>query len=103
MEKTYYAVIFTSQRTEGDNEAYNKMNVDLAEILKSNPDFIKEEGTRNDKGFGVSISYWKTLKAAKLWKQDALHKQAQELGKTKWYTWFNVRICEVQREYEWEK
>ena len=36
----------------------------------------------------------------KKWKNNQLHKKAQKLGKTKWYKEYKLRICEVEREYD---
>jgi heme-degrading monooxygenase HmoA len=34
------------------------------------------------------------------WKQHATHLLAQQLGQEKWYQYYKVRICKVEREYE---
>jgi len=33
------------------------------------------------------------------WKNDPLHKHAQELGRSKWYKSYSVQIVEIIREY----
>lgn len=48
----------------------------------------------------ISISYWKTQEQIKAWKNDAEHIAAQELGKSKWYSWYKIQVAEVMREYE---
>lgn len=37
--KTYYAVIFTSQRTEQDEEGYDKMAEKIDVLAQRDPDF----------------------------------------------------------------
>ena len=34
------------------------------------------------------------------WKEQTDHLFAQQLGRSSWYRYYNVRICKVEREYE---
>jgi len=96
----YYAVIFTSTRTEGDN-GYVDM-ADLMETLAKEQDgFISIDSARSE--VGITVSYWKTLDAIKQWKQQTEHVLAQQKGRQDWYSWYNVRICKVEREYEFKR
>ena len=98
--KPYYAVIFTSTRTEGDN-GYNDM-ADLMETLaKKQNGFISIDSARNE--VGITVSYWESLEAIQHWKQQSDHALAQQKGIKDWYTWYNVRICKVEREYVFNK
>lgn len=95
--KPYYAVIFTSTRTEGDN-GYNKMADAMEALAKTQKGFIGIDSARNT--IGITVSYWKTLEDIKNWKQNTDHLMAQKLGIKEWYSWYNVRICKVEREYD---
>ena len=96
----YYAVIFTSTRTESDN-GYAEMAQRMVELAKQQPGFMGIESARNE--IGITVSYWKDLESIKLWKQNTEHQLAQTLGREKWYSHYKTRICKVEREYEWEK
>ena len=93
----YYAVIFTSTRTEVE-EGYAEMAVRMVELAKQQPGFIGLESARNE--IGITVSYWESLQAIKAWKENTEHLFAQEKGKTTWYKNFKVRIAKVEREYE---
>ena len=54
------------------------------------------ESARNE--LGITISYWETIEDIKNWKANLDHLEAK--GKNKWYSWYKVRICKVEREYE---
>jgi heme-degrading monooxygenase HmoA len=92
----YYAVIFTSLRTEGDN-GYAAMAEAMEELAKQQPGYLGIESTRNQ--LGISVSYWESLEAIRNWKQNLDHLHAQQMGKEKWYAHYKVRICKVEREY----
>jgi len=93
----YYAVIFTSTRTEVE-AGYTEMAIKMVELAKAQPGFIGMESARSE--IGITVSYWENLEAIKNWKANMEHVEAQEKGKTTWYKNYKVRIAKVEREYE---
>jgi len=93
----YYAVIFTSVKKE-NAKGYEQMAEKMVTLAKQQPGFIGVESARNE--IGITVSYWQSLEAISLWKQHTQHLIAQELGKNNWYKHYKVRICLVEREYE---
>jgi len=71
--KPYYVVIFTSTQTP------------------------------NTEGYSEMAEQMETLAKHKNWKQQSDHVIAQQKGRSDWYSWYNVRICKVEREYEFTK
>ena len=98
----YIAAIFTSIRTDVE-EGYEQMNELTFKELESIEGYLGYEAFRDENGFGVNVSYWKDMEALKNWRDNTLHQKAQELGKGKWYTNYKLRICTVERDYEFEK
>ena len=94
-EPPYYAVIFTSQRTEGDN-GYAEAAKRILELARQQPGFLGYEGARQD--IGVSVSYWKSLEAIRAWKEHPEHRKVQEM-ETVWYGASRIRVCKVERDY----
>lgn len=97
-EPPYYAVIFSSQRTEGDR-GYGHMAQRMAELAKDMPGFLGLESVRGEDGFGISVSYWASEEAIKGWKEQAEHQVAQATGKKVWYEDFALRVAKVERAY----
>ena len=95
-EPPYYAVIFTSRRTEADN-GYGQMSERMLKLAAGQPGFLGVESARED--VGITVSYWSDLDSIKQWKADAEHKEAQRLGREKWYSSFKVRVSKVERDY----
>lgn len=100
--KGYYAVIFTSIRTKGDN-GYKRMSEKMEELAAEQPGFLGIESAREDRGTGITVSYWESLEAIKAWKAHSEHKIAQKFGKEKWYQDYTVRICRVEHAYDFHK
>ncbi|MBP0905639.1 antibiotic biosynthesis monooxygenase family protein [Mariniflexile gromovii] len=98
--KPYYAVIFTSTQNE-NVEGYNDMADKMETLAKQQKGFLGMDSARN--AVGITVSYWESLEAIKNWKQHTDHLVAQQKGREDWYSWYNVRICKVEREYEFNK
>ena len=97
-EPPYYAVIFTSLRTEGER-GYERMAERMVELAAQPPGFLGVESARNPGGLGITVSYWASEEAIVAWKANAEHQIAQETGKKTWYVDYCVRVAKVEREY----
>jgi heme-degrading monooxygenase HmoA len=93
----YYAVIFTSHRTDGDN-GYSQMAERMLQLASEQPGFLGAESARED--VGITVSYWSDLESIQKWKENIEHQEAQQLGIKKWYSAFKTRIAKVERDYE---
>jgi heme-degrading monooxygenase HmoA len=96
----YYAVIFTSLRTEGDNE-YGGTADRIEELAKSQPGYLGFEAARS--GLGIAVAYWRSEADIAAWKRQVEHAEAQRRGRVDWYREYRVRVAKVEREYGWEK
>ena len=92
----YYAVIFTSLRTEGD-AGYDAMSDRMVELASQQTGFLGFESARD--GVGITVSYWSDLESIRNWKANTEHLEAQRLGHQKWYSAFKTRIAKVERDY----
>ncbi len=92
----YYAVIFTSLRTEVD-DGYGAMAARMLELAAMQSGFLGVESARD--GLGITVSYWTDLESIRNWKLNAEHLEAQRLGHQKWYASFKTRIAKVERDY----
>jgi heme-degrading monooxygenase HmoA len=101
-EPPYYAVIFASTRTGGD-QGYGAMAARMVELAEARPGFLGADGARGADGRGITVSYWESLEAIAGWKADAEHLAAQRLGRERWYSDYSLRVARVERATEWRK
>jgi heme-degrading monooxygenase HmoA len=97
-EPPYYAVIFTSLRTEVKN-GYDAMALRMVELGSRYDGFLGIESARGADGLGITVSYWRDEAAILAWKRDEEHQKAQQAGKQTWYSNYHVRIAKVERAY----
>ena len=94
----YYACIFTSIRTPGD-QGYADMAQRMIDLASAQPGFLGVESARGSDGLGITISYWQSEEAIRAWKAQTEHRGAQAAGRDIWYEQFEVRIARVERAY----
>ena len=95
-EPPYYAVIFTSRRTDVD-EGYGAMADRMVELASQQPGFLGVESARDASGLGITLSYWSSLESIAAWKANGEHRVAQTTGRRKWYAQFATRVARVER------
>ena len=96
----YYAVIFSSVRTEGDN-GYSEMSERMVDLASKQDGFLGMETARA--GMGITVSYWRDLDSIKKWRENIDHSVARRKGRSDWYKCFKTRIARVERDYAFEK
>ncbi|MGH7982242.1 MAG: antibiotic biosynthesis monooxygenase family protein [Candidatus Udaeobacter sp.] len=94
----YYAVIFTSTRTDGDR-GYGHMADHMVTLASQMPGFLGVESVRGADGLGITVSYWQSEDAIRGWKAHSEHQVAQATGKKVWYADYTIRVARVERAY----
>lgn len=94
----YYAVIFTSKRTPGDN-GYDATAGRMAELAAQQPGYLGVESVRDAHGVGITVSYWDSEDAIAGWRREIEHTAARERGRNEWYEHYELRVAKVERAY----
>ncbi|MDR2872183.1 MAG: antibiotic biosynthesis monooxygenase [Xanthomonadaceae bacterium] len=96
----YYAVIFSSSRNgNDDDDGYQHTALRMLELAAGQPGFLGMESVRDEKGFGITVSYWQDEVSIAAWKTHAEHRLAQANGKECWYSHYEIRVTRVERAY----
>jgi heme-degrading monooxygenase HmoA len=96
----YYAVIFSSIRTSGNN-GYSEMSQKMIDLALEQDGFLGVESARET--LGITVSYWRDLDSIKQWRENTDHVIARRKGRTDWYQAFKTRIAKVERDYEFDR
>jgi heme-degrading monooxygenase HmoA len=94
----YYAVIFASQRKDGDH-GYGATADRMMELAAEQPGYLGVETVRDAGGFGITVSYWRSEEDIRHWRRNAEHALAREKGRHDWYEHYELRVAKVERAY----
>jgi len=100
-EPPYYAVIFTSRRAAA-HAGYDEMADRMVELAAAQPGFLGIESVREG-AVGITVSYWDSEAAIDGWRKHVEHREAQRLGRGRWYDQYHVRVARVERSRAFER
>lgn len=101
--KHVFAVVFSSQRSFGRGEEYDRAAVDMVELARKQPGFLGIESARDGSGFGITVSYWDSLEAIRRWGENPEHRLVQARGREAFYDRYSIRVASVERTIEWKR
>lgn len=96
----HYAVIFTSRRSGNAAADYAEAAEQMLQLAAQQAGFLGVDSVRDARGVGITVSYWRDLDSVRAWREVSEHRNVQERGRKLWYTEFTVRVCRVERAYD---
>lgn len=96
LKPPYYAVIFTTLLTDNLFD-YETTAIRMEQLAEKQEGYLGIESARKE--IGITVSYWESLEAITNWKNNIEHTEAREKGREQWYKQYQLRICKVEREY----
>ena len=72
----------------------------MVKLAEKQTGFLGVESAREE--IGITVSYWIDLQSIKNWKANLEHSDARRKGRSIWYKEFDVRICKVERDYDFK-
>lgn len=101
-EPPYYAVVFTSVRTEGDG-GYGATAQRMGELVKEIPGFLGEDSARTPGGLSITVAYFKDLAGIEQWRDHTEHRAAKAYGRAHWYENYSLHIARVEHSNGFER
>ncbi|MDQ7049964.1 MAG: antibiotic biosynthesis monooxygenase [Enterobacterales bacterium] len=97
LSQANYLVSFISVMS-GETSGYRQAAIQMLEAVHKQSGFIAAYSARETDGIGITNSYWRDIEAIEAWKNDTAHRAIQNKGKTQWYQWFQLQVCEIIRQ-----
>jgi heme-degrading monooxygenase HmoA len=94
----YYAVVFTSVRTAGDN-GYGQRAEEMLALAADQPGFLGVDSARGADGLGITVAYWTDEESIAAWREHSEHAATRADGRAIWYDSFAVHVAKVERAY----
>lgn len=75
----------------------------MAALAARQPGYAGIESARGADGIGITVSYWEDDAAARAWRDDPDHARIRDLGRKRWYDWYELQVARVERAYGWRR
>ena len=96
IEPPYWVVVFTARLAEGvDKVEYGRLSAQLGRLVRANEGFLGEDAASSEDGLLISVTYWRDISSLRSWAEDPRHMRAKELGRTRYFSTFELRFAQV--------
>jgi heme-degrading monooxygenase HmoA len=97
-------ILFRSKLTAEAGDDYAALDAELEETVKQNPGFIAAKSyVANADGERLTVVWWRDEESLKQWRELARHREAQGIGRRKWYQYYRLEVASVLRTSEFER
>ncbi|WP_330277297.1 antibiotic biosynthesis monooxygenase [Lentzea sp. NBC_00516] len=101
-EPPYYAVVFTTVRTQ-EQSGYRDTNARMEELVKDVPGYLGMDHAQNPGGLGITVAYFRDGDALTQWRTNAEHQAAQRRGRAEWYDSYTIHVAKVERSHTFKR
>src|SRR4051812_8337431 len=91
-------VIFRSRRREESEAEYAALRPHVAALAEQMPGYVEAKTFTADDGEHVTIARFDTAEQERAWREHPEHRDAQRLGREKFYASYDIAICSVVEE-----
>lgn len=96
-------ILFRSKLTAAAGADYNQTSDRLEEYVKTLPGFHAVKSFTAEDGERLTVVWWKDKETLKAWRNDPTHREAQEMGRERWYEYYKMDVAEIYRESNFER
>lgn len=95
--------IFRSRLRPEHREAYEPWATRMNDLASRMPGFISIKTFAAEDGERVSLVEFESEETMRAWREHPEHLQAQELGRTLFYSGYRIQVCRPIRDYSFPK
>ena len=95
--------VFRSRLRPGVREEYVALVEKIAAIAKTMPGYISHKGFLSDDGERCTIVEFESEETHRGWAEHPEHREAQKLGRQKFYLEYSIHICKAVRSNSFKR
>ena len=92
-------VVFRSRLRDGCGPDLEEMGQRMYGLASSMPGFRSYKDFAAADGENVAIVEFETLDQVAAWREHPEHREAQRLGRERWFSDYHIQVCETVRDY----
>ncbi len=95
------AVVRVTLRDDVDLEEFGKFEEKMIELGSSMPGFLEIKEFKADDGEAMMLVAFQSRADMIHWRDHPVHKKAQQRGRERYFSKYDVKICEVIQHYSY--
>jgi heme-degrading monooxygenase HmoA len=95
-------VVFRSRLKPGIETEIEKTDARMAELAAAMPGFVSYRQYVSADGEGVAVVEFESHETAAAWRAHPEHREAQRLGRERWFSEYRITVCDAVRDYSFK-
>jgi len=95
--------LFRSRLRPEHQKEYSEWETKINDLAVKMPGFISIKTFTAEDGERVSIVEFESEETVRAWREQADHREAQELGRKRFYSEYRIQVCRPIRDYSFPK
>ncbi len=85
-------ILFRSRLRAEAGADYQAMDQELEALARKSRGFIDVKSFRAEDGERLTVVWWEDRDSLREWRELQLHRQAQSMGRMKWYEYYKIEV-----------
>jgi heme-degrading monooxygenase HmoA len=95
-------VVFRSRLKPGIEQEVEKTDARMAKLAATMPGYVSYSQYASADGEGVAVVEFESHETAAAWRAHPEHREAQRLGRERWFSEFRITVCDAVRDYSFK-
>lgn len=96
-------IVFRSRLTAAAGSDYSAMSQAIKEHAQRFAGFVDIKSFTADDGERLTVVRWQDAATLQAWADDAKHVAAKNLGRAKWYEYYDLEVAEIVRTSQFRR
>jgi len=99
MNEPKIVIVFRTRLNPGVEAEISEMGGRMYALASAIPGFLSYKDFGAEDGEFVTIVEFDTAENLAAWRNHPEHMEAQKAGRERFFSWFQIQVCRVEREY----
>jgi len=95
-------VVFRSRLKPGIEKEGQETDARMAELAAAIPGFVSYRQYVSTDGEEVAVVEFESHETAAAWRAHPEHREAQRLGRARWFAEYRITVCDAVRDYSFK-
>jgi heme-degrading monooxygenase HmoA len=95
-------VVFRARLKPGTEKEIEETDSRMAKLAAAMPGFVSYSQYMSGDGEQLAVVEFESHETAAAWRAHPEHREAQRLGRERWFTEYRITVCDAVRDYSFK-